>query len=91
MPTANLTSSPILNAILSAALVGLMGWNLMTTHQLSTQLGVANATISFALQDRYTATEAKADTLVMSSRVSQLEESTDLLWKRLRELETNEK
>lgn len=88
MPTANLTESSWLNAVATAALLGLMGWNLLTTHNLSTQLGVTNATMQFALQDRYTSTEAKADNLVLSSKIKDLEEQLDSLRQQVRKIES---
>ena len=64
-----------------------MGWNLLTTHNLSNQLGITNATMQFALQDRYTSTEAKADSLVTAAKLKYQEEQIDLLRARLRKLE----
>lgn len=87
MPTANLTSSPIINSILSAAMLGLMGWTLLTVHNLSNDLGVINATVQFAIQDRYTSTEAKADNLVLKQQIRVLEEKIDSLKLRLNEVE----
>lgn len=87
MPTAELTSSPFLNAILSAAMIGLMGWTLLTVHNLSKELGVINATVQFAIQDRYTSTEAKADNLVLRAKLKELEDDLDALRLRLKELE----
>ena len=87
MPTANLTSSPIINSILSAAMLGLMGWTLLTVHNLSNDLGVINATVQFAIQDRYTSTEAKADNLVLKQQIRVLEEKIDSLKLRINEVE----
>lgn len=87
MPTSSLTGSPLLNALLSAALVGLMGWTLLTVHTLSKELGVMNATMQFALQDRYTSTEAKADNLVLRQQIRILEEKYDAMRLRILRLE----
>lgn len=89
MPTTDITSSPLLNAILSAAMIGLMGWTLLTVHNLSKELGVMNATVQFAVQDRYTSTEAKADNLVLRQQIRLLEERIDSLRARMSEVEEN--
>lgn len=38
MPTTKLSENQWLNAILTAAIIGLIGWNLKTTHDLSIQV-----------------------------------------------------
>ena len=91
MPTANLTTSPVLNSILSAAMIGLMGWTLLTVHTLSKDLGVMNATLQFTIQDRYTSTEAKADNLVVKAEIRNLRDEISALRLRVKELESNAK
>ena len=38
MPTENLTDNKMLNGILTAAMIALISWNLVTTHNLSVQV-----------------------------------------------------
>jgi len=89
MPTHDLTNSPLLNAVLSAALIGLMGWTLLTVHNLSKDLSVMNATLQFTIQDRYTSTEAKADNLVLKAEIRDLKDDVASLRLRVKELESN--
>lgn len=43
MPTTKLTENQWLNAVLTAAIIGLVGWNLKTTHDLSVQVAAIGA------------------------------------------------
>ena len=38
MPTSEITDSKIINGLLSAAIIALISWNVVTTHDLSVQV-----------------------------------------------------
>lgn len=70
MPTANLTQSSVLNALLTAAMVGLLSWNVYTTHTLGIAVGQIETRME--LQNEYT-------TALVTQRMLHLEAEADKL------------
>ena len=48
MPTNNLTNNPMVNALLTAAIIGLVGWTLISVNELSKS--VASLQVEIRLQ-----------------------------------------
>ena len=80
----------LLSKIESAAMIGLLGWNLMTTQRLSLEVAVISSklqTLEAFIPDSYTTKEAISDGKVVEQRIKRLEEWNQNISERLRSLE----
>ena len=87
MPTAAATDSSILNAVLTAVMLGLMGWTLLTVHNLTNQVAIINNTVQIGLTETYPRSVAEGETNLLKQRIKRLEEWDQALSERIRNLE----
>lgn len=73
--------SGLINKLITAAVVGLLGWNVVSTQKLTVQSAVQNEslsnikeTLAITSLDRYTASQAKADFSLLEQRIKRLED-----------------
>lgn len=77
-----------------AGIAALIAWNVYTTSELKTDVAVGNATIK-ALEatvtasqiDRYTRSEANSDRALLEQRIARLEQWTERLSNRIKDVE----
>lgn len=86
----------MINKIATAAVLGLLGWNVFTTQNLAVEVAVLAAqlettreTFSAGVADRYTKSEAISDRALVTQRVERIEGEMIKLEGRVRELEDN--
>lgn len=82
------------NRIITAGIIAMIGWTLMTVQDLSVEIAVIQSkfetlenTISLTQQDRYTRSEALSDRALLEQRITRLETWTERLSDRVQELE----
>ena len=73
--------------VLQAGTVALLGWILMSVHSLSTDMAVVKATIESLKVDRYTATQAEAQKILIEDKIDRLEKWNNRLSDRLHAVE----
>lgn len=89
-----LREDTVLSKIISAAIIGLLGWNLLTTQRLSLEVAVISSkmqTLEAFIPASYTIKEAQADGKLVEQRIKRLEEWTQALSERIRLLEGSQK
>lgn len=90
MPTANLTASPMLNGVLTAIMLGLMGWTLLTVHELTNKVSIINNTLQLTSQNIYPRAVAEGELKLINQRINRLEQWNQNLSERVRGLEDEE-
>lgn len=78
MPTSDLTNNKMLNGFLTAAIIGLLTWNVFTTHELGIAVGKVETTLQ--LQSGFTQQ-------LFEQRTSRLEEWLTNISRRLADVE----
>lgn len=79
----------IVDKIITAAIIGLLGWNLMTTQRLAVDVAVLNNTIVTVLSDRYTGTQATSRANEVDRRLDRLEQWNQNLSSRVANIEND--
>lgn len=77
----------MLNKLLTVAVVGLLSWNVLTTHRLSVDVAVMKNSLQSATEDRYTQNQANSDFRILEGNLKTLEVEQKRILERLRNLE----
>ena len=82
------------NRIITAGIIAMIGWTLLTVQDLSVNLAVMEAkftsletVITVGTQDRYTRIEATSDNALINQRIERLEDWNERLSDRLNKVE----
>ena len=84
-------TTSIMDKLVTWAVLGLLGWNVMTTQQLSVDVAVLKNTVDTGFSDRYTATEAASRSLIIDRRIDYLQDELSELEERVRKHHENHK
>lgn len=78
------TQLTMMQKIIGAGIIGLIGWNAWTTQDTATKVAVMDAKLTAATDDRYRSADASRDLALrdqrinaLSERVTQLERKVD--------------
>ena len=63
----------IVNKLVTAAVIGLLGWNVITTQSLSVDVAVLQSAVERVLEEQYTNVQATSRTSEVDGRITRLE------------------
>lgn len=67
------TENTLLDRLVTAAVMGLLAWNVYTTQHLSVEVAVIRSNLDGIFADRYTGTQADARSQEVNRRLDRLE------------------
>ncbi len=77
----------LLDKVVTWAALGLLGWNVVTTQQLSVDVAVLKNTVETGVADRYTASEASTRALLIDRRLDFMQREIEEVEDRVRSIE----